>query len=106
MCATLEGSSRIRETIFEDRYKAAMQMRKMGADIQKCGDVLEIKGGSLHGACVSAEDLRGGAALVVAGLAAEGSTEIDELTYIDRGYEHIEKDITLLGGRISRIYRS
>lgn len=106
VCATLEGSSRIRETIFEDRYKAAMQMRKMGADIQKCGDVLEIKGGSLHGACVSAEDLRGGAALVVAGLAAEGSTEIDELTYIDRGYEHIEKDITLLGGRISRIYRS
>ncbi|MCI8332911.1 MAG: UDP-N-acetylglucosamine 1-carboxyvinyltransferase [Clostridiales bacterium] len=105
VCATIEGRSKIRETIFEDRFRAAVQMKKMGADVRRCNDMLEIIGGSLQGARVCAEDLRGGAALVVAGLAARGQTEIEGLTYIDRGYEHMERDITLLGGRIRRIQR-
>ena len=103
VCATLEGTSRICETVFEDRFRAALQLRKMGADICRQEKVLEIHGRRLLGARVCAEDLRGGAALVVAGLAAEGSTEVEGLNYIDRGYEHIEEDIALLGGKIRRL---
>ena len=106
VCATLEGRSRIRETIFEDRFRAALELRKMGALVRQRENELEICGGKLRGAGVCASDLRGGAALVVAGLAAEGTTEIFHPGYIDRGYEQIEKDIRLLGGRISRIHGS
>ena len=76
VCATLAGRSRIRETIFEDRFRAAVELRKMGALIRQDGNELEICGGRLRGAGVCAWDLRGGAALVAAGLAAEGTTEI------------------------------
>ena len=103
VCATLAGKSRIREKIFEDRFRAAVEMQKMGAAIRRDGNVLEISGGRLRGAGVCAWDLRGGAALVAAGLAAEGRTEILHPEYIDRGYEQLEKNITLLGGKISRI---
>ena len=102
VCATLAGVSRIRETVFEDRFKAAVELEKLGACIRQDGNELEICGVRLRGARVCARDLRGGAALMAAGLAARGMTEILHPEYIDRGYEQIEKDIILLGGRVSR----
>lgn len=102
VCATIPGCSRIRETIFEDRYQAALEMRKLGARVQIQEGALLIEGGKLHGAKVSAGDLRGGAALILAGLAAQGVTEIEPSRFVERGYEHIETDLAALGGRIRR----
>ena len=103
VCSTVQGKSRIEETIFEDRYKAAEQMKHMGADIQIKDSVAEIYGGNLSGTLVCAEDLRGGAALVLAGLAAEGITRISGIGYVERGYQDIGKDIRALGGKIYRM---
>lgn len=99
--ATLPGKSHIREKIFEDRFKVAAQLGKMGADIIVRGKDAWVQGSSkLKGCTVFAEELRGGAALMVAALAAEGETEIQGYSYICRGYEHICRDIALLGGTI------
>lgn len=98
---TVPGESRIREQIFEDRYKIVPQLTKMGAQIRVDGREAAIGGGcALHGARIEAEELRGGAALVVAGLAAEGTTVIRNSCFIERGYEKIEDDLSELGGRI------
>lgn len=102
VCATIRGRSRIRETIFEDRYQAALEMRKMGAKVEISRGNLLIQGGRLYGAEVLAGDLRGGAALILAGLAAEGRTKIRPSRYVERGYEHIEEDLTALGGKIRK----
>ena len=102
MCASIRGRSRIRETIFEDRYQAALEMRKMGAKVEISRGNLLIQGGRLYGAEVLAGDLRGGAALILAGLAAEGRTKIRPSRYVERGYEHIEEDLTALGGKIRK----
>ena len=102
VCATIPGCSRIRETIFEDRYQAALEMKKLGAHVLvREGDLL-IRGGGLHGGRVTAGDLRGGAALILAGLAAVGITEIEPSRFVERGYEHIETDLTALGAGIRR----
>lgn len=97
-----DGISRITENIFENRFKAAKQLKKMGADISICdGKTLVVKGvKSLNGAEVLAEDLRGSAALVIAGLMAEGETSIDTDKYLNRGYEDIVRDLRELGARI------
>ena len=100
VCATIEGISRIRETIFEDRYQAALELRKMGADISVRDGELQICGGRLRGAALRAGDLRGGAALILAGLAASGVTQIENSCYVERGYEQIEKDLRQLGGAV------
>lgn len=99
---TVSGQSHLIENIFEDRYKTVQELLRMGADIQVRGRDAWINGPKqLHGSHVTAKELRGGAALVLAGLAACGETIIDGRHYIDRGYENICRDIAGLGGNIS-----
>ncbi|AZR73034.1 UDP-N-acetylglucosamine 1-carboxyvinyltransferase [Anoxybacter fermentans] len=96
-----EGTSIITETIFENRLKHAEELRRMGASIWVEGHTAIINGvPSLTGAAVEATDLRAGAALVIAGLAAEGKTTVYGVEHIQRGYENLEKKITQLGGQI------
>lgn len=98
---TIPGKSHVREKIFEDRYKAAGELNRMGASITVMGRDAWIKGGfMLRGCEVFAEELRGGAALVLAALAAEGITVVRGYSYIRRGYEHICEDLAALGGVI------
>ncbi|MBR6729390.1 MAG: UDP-N-acetylglucosamine 1-carboxyvinyltransferase [Clostridia bacterium] len=104
LLCTAEGTGTIREQIFKERFKTADELIKMGADICIQKDTATVKGVErLHGAHVSAMDLRGGAALVIAALAASGTTIVENLCYIDRGYENLEKTLTLLGAEIKRI---
>lgn len=99
-----KGTSIITENIFENRFKHTGELNRMGADIMVDGRVAVIKGVSkLFGANVSALDLRGGAALVVAGLAAEGVTEVCNAFHIDRGYEKLEENLKILGADIKRV---
>lgn len=101
---TVEGESRIREQIFEDRYKIVPQLKKMGGYVKVAGMDAQIQGGRvLNGARVEAQELRGGAALVVAGLAAKGKTVIENSRFIERGYEDIESDLSFLGGKIAAV---
>ena len=96
---TIPGVSRIREKIFEDRYKLASWLCHMGAKIVIRDGMAVVHGGyPLRGCIVEAEELRGGAALVIAALAAEGVTRIRGCSFIERGYEHICEDLTALGG--------
>ena len=97
------GASIFVENIFESRYKHVSELMRMGADIKIEGKVAIIEGvPELWGARVSATDLRGGAALVLAGLAAQGITTIDNIKHIDRGYENIEQRLRALGAEIIR----
>lgn len=99
-----KGTSMIVENIFENRFRAAGELLRMGADIKAEGKVAVIEGvASLSGASVVAHDLRAGAALVLAGLAAEGTTTVSGVNYIDRGYERIEHELSGLGAKIKRM---
>ena len=98
------GTSTIRETIFENRFMHCQEMLRMGADIHVEGNTAIIKGvDQLKAAPVMATDLRASASLVIAGLVADGLTEIDNIYHIDRGYSCIEEKIALLGGKIQRV---
>lgn len=98
-----EGTSIVTDDIFDNRFRFVAELRRMGADISVDGKVAIIQGvGSLNGAPVKATDLRAGAALVIAGLAAHGVTEIDDIHHIERGYECIERKLSLLGADIKR----
>lgn len=98
-----EGTSIFVENIFENRYQHVEELVRMGADIKVDGRVAVVCGvNHLSGAKVVAKELRGGAALVLAGLAADGITEIDDIKYIDRGYEEIEKYLSVCGANIRR----
>ena len=98
------GTSVIVENIFESRFKHVPGLMRMGAKIKIEGKVALIDGSeNLYGASVSAPDLRGGAALIIAGLGAKGETLIDGLWHIDRGYENIEDTLSALGADIKRI---
>lgn len=98
-----EGSGVVNEGIFEGRLKHVGELRRMGADIQVEGRVAIIKGvKNLTGAAVEATDLRAGPALILAGMAAEGTTEVGGVQHIDRGYENLERKLTNLGARIYR----
>lgn len=98
-----DGTSIFVENIFESRFKHVAELARMGADITVDGRMAVIRGVQrLSGAKVNAMDLRGGAALVVAGLAAEGRTEVDDAFHIDRGYERLEESLSKLGARIKR----
>ncbi|MGB9679215.1 MAG: UDP-N-acetylglucosamine 1-carboxyvinyltransferase [Thermoanaerobacteraceae bacterium] len=102
--ATADGTSIITETIFDNRFKYTEELLRMGADIKIDGRVAVIKGvKKLTGATVYARDLRGGAALVIASLGAEGTTIIEDIEHIDRGYESIEKVLNGLGVKVTRI---
>jgi UDP-N-acetylglucosamine 1-carboxyvinyltransferase len=99
-----QGTSIIVETVFENRYKHVEELLRMGANIKVEGRIAVIKGvEKLVGANVRARDLRGGAALVVAGLAAQGTTVIGNVRHIDRGYENIEKYLSMVGANIRRV---
>ena len=99
-----EGTAIITESIFESRYKYLDELKRMGAKINVEGRVAVIVGiKQLSGAPVFATDLRAGAAMVVAGLAAEGQTEISNIEHIDRGYEKLEDKLKNLGAKIHRI---
>ena len=101
--ALAEGTSMFVENIFESRYKHAGELMRMGARMKVEGRVAVVEGvPALHGAEVTCTDLRGGAALVAAGLAAEGETILREIHHIDRGYERIEEALAPLGAKIRR----
>jgi UDP-N-acetylglucosamine 1-carboxyvinyltransferase len=98
-----EGLSIIKETIFEGRYKHVDELARMGADIRVDMNSAFIRGvPRLYGATVEATDLRAGAALVIAGLAAHGTTIVEQIHHIDRGYDRIEFMLNRLGASISR----
>ena len=104
MTTLADGTSIFVENIFESRYKHVGELMRLGANIKVEGRVAIVEGVSrLSGAPVEAADLRGGAALVVAGLAAQGTTLISGLKHLDRGYESIEKSLAMLGADIKRI---
>ncbi|WDV44178.1 UDP-N-acetylglucosamine 1-carboxyvinyltransferase [Clostridiaceae bacterium M8S5] len=98
------GTSLITETIFENRYKHVPELTRMGANITTIDRVAVIKGvKKLTGAKVTAKDLRGGASLVLAGLAAEGITEIDNIYHTERGYDMLDVNLRKLGAVIKRV---
>jgi UDP-N-acetylglucosamine 1-carboxyvinyltransferase len=98
-----EGTSVVTETVFESRFMHVEELRRMGADIRVEGNRVVVVGrSSLTGAPVMASDLRASAGLIVAGLAAEGITEVQRVYHLDRGYERIEKKLRALGAVIER----
>lgn len=103
MQAISKGHSIIKENLFETRFKFAMELKKMGANLKICGQTAFVCGvEKLMGADVYASDLRGGAALVLAGLCAQGYTTVHNVHHIDRGYQNLEKQLSSLGAKISR----
>ena len=101
MLSLADGVSVFTETIFENRFKYTDELKRLGADIKVTGKTAVIRGvDSLWGANCVATDLRAGAALVLAGLAANGKTRIENIDYIKRGYENIVRDMALIGADI------
>lgn len=99
-----QGTSTITETIFENRFTHITDLKKMGAQIKREKAKVEINGvSSLRRASVTAPDIRGGAALILAGLAAEGMSEVKEIKHVDRGYDKLEEKLSKLGARIERM---
>jgi UDP-N-acetylglucosamine 1-carboxyvinyltransferase len=99
-----EGTSVIRETIFENRFMHVQELARLGADIQLQGDTATIKGvRSLRGAQVMATDLRASVSLVIAGLMAEGKTTINRVYHLDRGFERLEQKLSGCGASIERL---
>ncbi len=98
------GMSIVTEGVWDSRYRYVEELRRMGAQIQVDGKTAIVEGvESLTGAPVKACDLRAGAALVIAGLAANGTTEVEDIVHIERGYEHIVEKLTGMGARIRRV---
>jgi UDP-N-acetylglucosamine 1-carboxyvinyltransferase len=103
LLALADGSSVVTETVFENRFMHVLELRRLGADISVDGKVAVVKGvPALSGAPVMASDLRASAALVLAGLAAQGITEVRRVYHLDRGYERLEEKLAPLGARIRR----
>ena len=99
-----EGTGIITETVFENRFMHVQELRRLGADIRLKGNTAIVKGvAQLTGAPIMATDLRASAGLVLAGLVASGSTIVDRVYHIDRGYENIEEKLGQLGARIRRL---
>jgi UDP-N-acetylglucosamine 1-carboxyvinyltransferase len=99
-----DGSSRITETVFENRFMHVQELLRLGADVTVDGRMALVRGvPGLSGAPVMASDLRASAALVLAGLAAQGTTEVLRVYHLDRGYERIEEKLAPLGARIRRV---
>ena len=103
MCLA-NGVSTITESIFENRFRYVTELQKMGANIRVNGNTAVFTGPcELYGAKIQATDLRAGAAMILAGLVAKGTTEVTNLKYIDRGYENIEENFRNLGADIERV---
>jgi UDP-N-acetylglucosamine 1-carboxyvinyltransferase len=99
-----EGAAKISETIFENRFMHVDELKRLGADIQIDGHTAVVRGvPRLSGARVMATDLRASASLVIAGLVAEGQTQIDRIYHLDRGYEAMEARLRQLGADIERV---
>lgn len=104
LLSTIQGASEVVETVFENRFMHVREMNRMGADIQTEGKTAIVKGGRpLVGTTVIATDLRAGAALVLAALAAAGTTTINEIDHIERGYSKFTEKLTGLGAVIKRL---
>ena len=104
LLALANGSSRVTETVFENRYMHVLELQRLGADISVDGKVARVRGvAALSGAPVMASDLRASAALILAGLAASGTTEVRRVYHLDRGYERLEQKLASLGARIRRV---
>ena len=104
MLTVAKGTSIIVENIFENRFKYISELKRMGAKATIEGKTVVITGKrKLIGANVQSHDLRGGAGLIIAGLAAKGKTKLDNIDYVLRGYENIEEKISLLGGKIKKV---
>jgi UDP-N-acetylglucosamine 1-carboxyvinyltransferase len=102
MCLA-DGASIVEESIFENRFMHVQELVRMGADIRLSGQAAVVRGvGQLAGAPVMASDLRASASLVLAGLAAKGSTHVQRIYHLDRGYEKIEAKLAAAGARIRR----
>jgi UDP-N-acetylglucosamine 1-carboxyvinyltransferase len=103
LCAA-NGISTINENIFESRFNHVKELRRMGASISVKDRIARVRGISeLRGATINASDLRAGASLIVAGLAASGTTNVNNIHFIDRGYEYLEQKFQALGADIQRI---
>jgi UDP-N-acetylglucosamine 1-carboxyvinyltransferase len=99
-----DGSSVITETVFENRFMHVLELRRLGAEIAVDGHTAVVKGvPELSGAQVMASDLRASAALVLAGLVARGTTEVQRVYHLDRGYERLESKLEPLGARVRRV---
>ena len=104
LLALAEGTSTVTESIFENRFKYVDELTRMGAQIKVESNIAIITGAEKYtGARVSAPDLRAGAALVIAGMAAEGITIVDDIYYIERGYENFETKLSALGAMIEKV---
>jgi UDP-N-acetylglucosamine 1-carboxyvinyltransferase len=103
--ATLgSGASLFTETIFENRYMHVPELTRMGCDIQVKGRTAVVRGvDSLVGAPVMATDLRASMSLIIAGLAAEGETQVNRVYHLDRGYERLEEKLQAVGADIERV---
>ena len=102
--AVSEGTSKITESIWESRFQYTGELNKMGANIEPEGKTAKFEGvDKLYGAPVYSTDLRAGAALIIAGIIAEGKTEVYNIEHIDRGYENIEEKFRKLGAKITRV---
>ena len=102
--ALASGSASITETIFENRFMHVQELNRLGADIAIEGNTAIAQGvEQLSGAIVMATDLRASASLVIAGLAAQGETQVDRIYHLDRGYDRMEQKLTLLGANIQRV---
>lgn len=100
-----EGTSRVIETIFENRFMHVQEMQRLGANIEVEGNTAIVRGVEfLDGATVMATDLRASASLVLAALVARGETTIERIYHLDRGYEHLEEKLTALGAKVRRIH--
>jgi UDP-N-acetylglucosamine 1-carboxyvinyltransferase len=103
MLALARGDSFLEETIFENRYMHVPELRRMGADVDIHGRSAIVHGiETLTGASVMATDLRASMSLVLAGLAAEGETEVLRVYHLDRGYERLEEKLSAVGAKIER----
>jgi UDP-N-acetylglucosamine 1-carboxyvinyltransferase len=104
LAARARGQSVITETIFENRYMHVQELARMGAEIHVDGRTAVVRGvKKLTGAKVMASDLRASAALILAGLIAEGTTDVLRVYHLDRGYERIEKKLAKLGANVKRV---
>jgi UDP-N-acetylglucosamine 1-carboxyvinyltransferase len=99
-----DGESRIRETIFENRFMHAPELMRLGADISVSGGEARVRGvAQLEGAEVMATDLRASVSLVIAGLVARGETVVSRIYHLDRGFERLEEKLTACGAQVRRI---
>lgn len=98
-----EGTSLVIETVWENRFMHVDELKRMGADIKIDGHSALIKPSQLTGAEVTATDLRAGAALILAGLVAEGETEVRNINHVERGYEDIEEKLSGIGADIRKV---